>query len=104
MSVISLTELLGAAASSALANLSQCQPGNVGPTSWVMPQFVHKGNLYSALRCTTHYTATSPENQNIQAGTWDKGHEKWGLNLPFLQFMAEAAAPAAAGAVQLRGL
>lgn len=81
--VTSSTELLGAAASSGLGNLSWCQPGNVGPTSWVMPQFVHKGNLYSAPRCQTHYTATSPENQNIQAGAWDKGLEKWDVNLIF---------------------
>lgn len=78
-SVTSPTELLGAASSSALANLSRCQPGNVGPTS----QFVHKGNLYSAPRCTARYNATSPENQNTQAGTWDKGLEKWGVNLTF---------------------
>lgn len=83
MSVTSPTELLAAAASSAVASLSWGQPGNVGPTSWIMPQFVHKGNLYSALRRTTHYTVTSPENQNIEAGIWDKGLEKWGVNLTF---------------------
>lgn len=83
MTVTSPTELLGAAASSGVASLSRCQSGNVGCASWVIPRFVHKGNLYSALRYTTCNTAASPENQNIQTGTWDKGLEKWDVNLTF---------------------